>query len=324
MDRTERFYRIDQLLNERRAVSLDTLMAELEVSRATLKRDLEYMRDRLQAPIVWDRGLRGYRFDRADPAGRAYALPGLWFNASEVHALLSMQQLLSDVQPGLLEPHIEPLLGRIRLLLDGADHSAEEVQQRIKVLRVAARSVSPEHFEVVSSALLSRRRLQIAHYSRERDEETERVVSPQRLVHYRDNWYLDAWCHWRLALRSFSVDGIRRARRLDVKASEVSRATLDVELGSGYGIFAGRKTAKAKLRFSPRRARWVSSEQWHPRQKGFFEATGHYRLELPFSDARELVMDILRYGPDVEVLGPAGLRRTVVQALDDARRRYRE
>ncbi len=180
-----------------------------------------------------------------------------------------MQQLLADVQPGLLEPHIEPLRSRIRKLLDGDDHSADEVQRRIRVLSMAARSVTPRFFEAVSSALLSRRRLQLVHYSRERDEETEREVSPQRLVHYRDNWYLDAWCHLRRALRSFAVDGFRRVSVSTKQAREVSAEILDGELGGGYGIFAGADTQTAILRFSPRRARWVANEQWHPKQHSY-------------------------------------------------------
>ncbi len=55
MDRTERFYKIDQMIHDRRLVPFAELQEALEVSRATLKRDLEYMRNRLNAPIVWDR-----------------------------------------------------------------------------------------------------------------------------------------------------------------------------------------------------------------------------------------------------------------------------
>ena len=80
MERTERFYKIDQLLNDRRAVPMDVLIEDLGISRATVKRDIEYMRDRLAAPITWDRSLRGYRFDRSMPGAEKYSLPGLWFN----------------------------------------------------------------------------------------------------------------------------------------------------------------------------------------------------------------------------------------------------
>ena len=324
MDRTERFYRIDQLLNERRSVSIQAFIDELEVSPATFKRDLEYMRERLNAPIVWDRDLRGYRFDRSEPAASSYALPGLWFNASEIHALLSMQQLLADVQPGLLEPHIEPLKSRIHRLLDGDDHSADEVERRIRILSMAARSVARRFFETLSSALLSRRRLELVHYSRERDEETEREVSPQRLVHYRDNWYLDTWCHLRRGLRSFAVDGCRRVTVSSKPAREIPAEILDRELGSGYGIFAGAETRKATLRFSPRRARWVASEQWHSRQRGHYDEHGYYVLELPYSDERELLMDILKFGPDVEVVAPKPLREAVKTAAERTVNLYRD
>ena len=117
MDRTERFMKIDQLLQSRKSTSLALMMDELEVSRATVKRDIEYMRDRMHAPILWDRELRGYRYDRSESGTPDFSLPGLWFNSSEVHALLTMDHLLTNLQPGLLGPHIEPLRQRIHTLL---------------------------------------------------------------------------------------------------------------------------------------------------------------------------------------------------------------
>ncbi len=323
MDRTERFYRLQQLLEQRRVVPREVALAELGVSLATFKRDLEYLRERLHAPIVWDRERGGYRFEASDPQAPRYGLPGLWFNASEIYALLTMEQLLANLQPGLLEAHVEPLRQRIRLLLDSGDHAAEEVSRRIRILQSAARQVDAGRFQGISHALLNRVRLRITHYSRARDEESVREVSPQRLVYYRDHWYLDAWCHTRKGLRSFAVDSIRAVQGLQVRAREVAAATLERELASGYGIFAGTRTRWAALRFTPQRARWVAEERWHPRQRGWFEADGHYRLELPYAGAQELVMDILKYGPDVEVLGPAELRRTVAEALAEAARQYR-
>ena len=230
MDRTERFYQINQLLQERRSVPLAVLMEELDVSRATLKRDLEYLRERLHAPIVWDRELRGYRYDAPADTGPRYALPGLWFNASEAHALLTVEHLLSNLQPGLLGPHVEPLRTRIRLLLDSGDHSAEEVMRRVRVLHMAARPIESEGFESIASGVLARRRLRIRHHNRQTDTRLEREVSPQRLVYYRDNWYLDAWCHLRKALRSFSVDAIERVELLPGKARNVAEKTLEAEL----------------------------------------------------------------------------------------------
>ena len=319
MDRTERFYKIDQLLSEHRVVPFSTFEERLGVSRATIKRDLEYMRNRLHAPIVWNRELRGYHFDQPDRSGSQYELPGLWFSAAEIHALLTMQHLLAGLDAGgLLTTHVAPLQARLKSLLNTGDESAEEIHKRIRIIGVASRVVGLEHFAVVGSALLRRKRLIISYYVRARDEVTEREVSPQRLVHYRENWYLDAWCHVRNELRSFSIDAVRRAEIVDTSARNVPEKTLDAVLGSGYGIFSGRKVRWARLRFTADRARWVSAERWHPRQKGTFQSDGSYVLELPYSDDRELVMDILRYGQDAEVLAPSDLRDAVRSRLQKA------
>lgn len=314
MNRTERFYKIDQLLHEQGVVSLAQLLAALEISRATLKRDLEYMRERLQAPIVWDREAGGYRFAEMG-VGPAYALPGLWFSASELYALLSTQQLLSALEPGLLAPHLAPLRSRLAAILEAGGHPVDSVAQRVRLLTQAKRRVEPRFFAGVAQAVLSRHQLTIRNWHRERDEVNERTVSPQRLLHYRDNWYLLAWCHWRQALRSFSVDALRGVQLLTEPAREIAANELDDHCAQAYGIFSGRPTETAVLRFSPERARWVTVEQWHPEQQGEFLADGSYRLSLPYADTRELLMDILRHGRHVTVEGPASLRDVVVEEV---------
>jgi predicted DNA-binding transcriptional regulator YafY len=321
MDRTERFYKIDQLLDSG-ARSFAELQKALGVSRATLKRDLEYMRNRFNAPIEYDRDANGYRFG-APRSGPRYELPGLWFSPAELHALLTMQHLLENLQPGLLTPHITPLLSRLSAILGSGDHAQAEVARRVRVLHLAAREMTHERFALVAQAVLKRRRLRIKHYNRMEDRETEREISPQRLVHYRDNWYVDAYCHLRENLRSFSVDAMQEAELLDARTREVPKGELDEYLKSGYGIFSGREVTWAKLRFSSKAARWVSKQTWHGKQRGAFQPDGSYVLELPYADDRELLMDVLRHGADVEVLEPASLRKRVASALAGAARAYR-
>ncbi|HQW21281.1 MAG TPA: WYL domain-containing protein, partial [Rhodocyclaceae bacterium] len=288
MNQTERFYKIEQLLHERKAASFRQLLDAVEVSPATLKRDLQYLRDRLNAPIIYDRDANGYRFDVPQRHAPKHQLPGLWFNASEIHALLTMQTLLEEVQPGLLGPHIAPLQTRLKNLLGSQDDVPEEVTRRIRILHSGKRLGDSRHFELIASTLLKRRRLLIRHYHRGRNEEIAREVSPQRLVYYRDNWYLDAWCHLREEIRSFAVDAIRHAESIDRKSRNITKRELDAVLGAGYGIFSGAKVEWAKLRFTPQHARWVASEQWHPQQKSSLGADGYYLLEVPYANPTEL------------------------------------
>ncbi|MGD8478162.1 MAG: YafY family protein [Burkholderiales bacterium] len=323
MDRTERFYRIDRLLRENRSVTIERFLDELSVSRATFKRDLEYMRDRLNAPIEWDREAGGYRFVEPVSGAPEYELPGLWFNESEILALLSMESLLEEIEPGLLGPRLEPLKARLSSLIESTSHSAEEVRKRIRVLRMGSRSRRIRHFEDIALALMNRRKLHLDYFVRSRDELTHRDVSPQRLVHYRDNWYLDAWCHLADAVRSFALDAVEDASVLEEPAIEVPEADLNRLLGAGYGIFSGEKVQWAKLRFTAQRARWVAAEEWHPQQRGSFDEAGRYILEVPYSQDPELMMDILKHGAEVEVLEPRELRDRLAQQLSTAAHQYR-
>jgi len=321
VERLDRLYKIEQMLKERKVVSFAALQSALEVSRATLKRDIEHMRSRYNAPIEYDRERNGYRFGEPR-TGPRYELPGLWLNASEVLALLTTLRMLGSLQPGMLDGQIEPLRKRLRELLGSGDHSWEEVEKRIRIFQPERRAGDPKHFGIAATAVLKRAKLWIRHYNRKKDEETEREVSPQRLVHYRDNWYLDAWCHLRNDLRSFAVDAIRDARLVDARAREIADAELDEHLGAGYGIFAGKEVEWATLRFTPEAARWVAAQSWHPKQRAHIEKDGAYLLELPYAEMPELVMEILKFGPDVEVLAPAELRERVAQSVAAAAQRY--
>ena len=320
MDRLERFYKIDQLLRTRKGVSFAVFKSELGMSPASVKRDILYMRTRFNAPIQYEREKGGYHFGTPG-AGPSYELPGLWFNAGEAHALLTMQALLADLQPGLLEPHVEPLQERLRAIL-GAVPGSKDITERIRIFKPERRASEARHFSTIAGALVRRLRVWIRHYNRKVDRVTEREISPQRLVHYRDNWYVDGYCHVREDLRSFAVDAIREAELRDTRAKEVPKAELDEHLASGYGIFAGRKVEWATLKFTPEAARWVSAQSWHPKQRARVEKNGDYILELPYADDRELVMEILKYGADVEVLAPPALREKVRQLLELARKRY--
>ena len=312
MDRLERFYAIDQLLHEHGVVPRAMLLGRLEISLATMKRDLDYMRDRFNAPIVWDRDAGGYRYDARPATGPRFALPGVWFNEREALALATMRHLIATLDPaGLLGPQLAPLAARLDAIMGGGSVSAQELGKRIRIMPMMARNVALTHFSTVGAALIKRKRVRITYHAKGSGATSERDLSPQRLVHYRDNWYLDAWCHWRRGLRSFAVDSIGGATVLATAAREVPDKTLDAWVDAGYGIFSGDHVTWARLRFSPERARWVATEAWHPRQRQAFDAQGRYVLELPYADDRELVADILRHGADVEVIAPAALRRKV-------------
>ena len=322
MSINERIYQIDQLLNGRSFVTFEELLERLEISRATLKRDLAYMRDRLNAPIIFDREVGGYRLEKQS-GNLKYELPGLWFNAEEIFALLTMQHLLNGLDSGgILTPHIKPLKSRLTELLGSTNDPLDQLQKRIKIETMGARKFNLDQFQVIGSSLLKRKQLHIDYLGRGKNELTSRVISPQRLIYYKDNWYLDGWCHLKEDIRSFSVDAIQRVEILETKAKDVSEEKLNEELGSGYGIFSGKDIRWAKLKFSPERARWISKERWHPKQEGQFLEDGSYQLKVPYSKEPELLIDVMKYGPDVEIIEPKDLRKRIQELLIETLKNY--
>lgn len=320
MNRAERIYKLHRQLKSRRAVPLKRLMDVLQASRATVVRDIGYMRDFMDAPIHYDRETNGYRY--VDDDGE-YELPGLWFNQSELYALLAVEQLLESVQPGLLAPSLGPLKARIRKLLEQTSHHSDTVTSRVLLQPVARRQVNDSIFGTVAGALLNNHQLDIDYHGREKGQRTRRRVHPARLMHYRDNWYLAAWCETAGDWRTFSLDRIQAATELEQATRPFDEAELKRYLGAAFGIFTGEASDWAVLRFSPRMSRWVADEQWHPDQIGQWQGE-RYELQIPYSDSRELMMDILKYGPDVDVLAPESLRNQVIERLRQALLRYKE
>lgn len=308
MDRYQRILTLHRTLkNARYPVSAQQLGETLECSRATVYRDVALLRDALNAPIVGDSDEHsGFAYDRSQQ--ELFELPGLWLNSEELAALVALHALLARADPGVLAGTLDPIRERIEQLLGEQTGRASVPVERIRVIAWGARHFDQHVFQVVAGAVLQRRKLQFRYRARTSNNDTHRTVSPQRLTHYRDNWYLDAWDDGREALRSFSVDRMDAIRLQDEPARDIDVAELDDTLGSSFGIFAGAPRHEAVIRFSEHAARWVADEHWHSRQQGRFLDDGSYELRLPYSNSRELLMDVLKYGPEAEIVSPVSLR----------------
>ncbi|MDD2990365.1 MAG: WYL domain-containing protein [Zoogloea sp.] len=184
------------------------------------------------------------------------------------------------------------------------------VQKEVSRKRKTARLIHSRTNDARLSPLVKIQPVHLVSFKPVRTKEsTRRVISPQQLVHYRENWILDAWCHSKNALRSFALDAIQSIRVLDELAIEVSPKEMQEHFRSGYGIFAGAAAHRARLKFTSDRAQWVGKETWHHDQTSSYLDDGSYMLEVPYSNDQELIMDLLRHSPEVEVLGPPELRR---------------
>jgi predicted DNA-binding transcriptional regulator YafY len=321
MDKFDRIFQIHSILSNRRTpIDAESLMAKLECSRATMFRLIGEMKDLLGAPIEYDSDRGGFVYKQSAGELR-YELPGLWFSPSELQSLAVMQRMLDDLGGGLLADQLSAITKRLTQLVEHRRLNLGEAASRMRFPGVASRPAG-DAFQVAASATLQRRKLWFEYHSRGSNRKSERTVSPQRLTHYREAWYLDAWDEESNELRTFSIDRMRRPAVQKEAALDLTDAELDAHFASAFGIFGGKADKEAVLVFSAERARWVADETWHPQQKGSHRGDGRYELRVPYRDSRELCMDVLRHGAHVEVLEPAELRAQVKSEIQRMREVY--
>ncbi len=317
MDRFDRIYRLHNLLSNRRyPISIKDIMEQLECSNSTATRSIENLRDNLNAPLEYSREANGYYYNQQS-AQKPYQLPGLWFSAEELHGLLICRQILQNISPGILSKQIDALQQRINTMLS-KEHSPQPViADKVFFASVGRRLKDDSQFKRIATALFGNKQIYIQYSARgESGKNTERILSPQKLIYYRDNWYLAAHCHQRNDLRIFSVDKINSVQILEQDNLPVDDKKLQTFLHSSYGIFTGKAEHTAILEFNAQRAQWTADEDWHPQQQGQWLPNGSYQLSIPFNDSRELVMDILKYGADVKVVAPEFLQQQIIEKIN--------
>lgn len=288
-------------------ISVMSLAAELGSNPSELQTALGQLKDDHGAPLVYqDR--RYYYTDLS------FELPGLSMTAADVRSLATVLGLLADVSPGSGE--LDHIRQQISQLMSERGIDSSELTQRVKILTATKQPVNSHSYQQVSDALFARRQLTI-HYVASDQNLSERTVSPQTLVLYRDHWYLDAWCHKRQQLRTFMLSRIRSAYQLNEAALEFDNDELTAHLHNNYGIFSGGETQTAELTFMPGAAHLVAQQQWHPEAKGQWHGD-QYQLQLPYNDDRELLRDLLSYAPNVIVTAPEALKAAYRKRLQEA------
>lgn len=280
------------------------------------------MQSNLGAPIAYDRRYGGYRYHQSGDAA-PFELPGFWFTKNEIEAILSLDRAVESMQGDFLKEMFEPVRKRFEPLLKAHQTSMSTLRERIKIISIGHRECDKGIFRSIAAAVVRRRRVAIEHHTLENHGTLKRDISPQALVRYRDNWYVDAFCHLRNGLRTFALNRIESAEFATGKFRMVSKEGMQAFFGDAYGIFTGPADKKAEIVFTGTAAREVSKEQWHPKQTGTWVDETTYRLILPYGHSRELVMDILRWGRYAEVKGPKELRKEIMETIEGMVKKYK-
>lgn len=313
MANLDKLYRLHQILDGRRTPIRKRDLAErLDRSEKSVDRHIMEMRDYYGAPILVSGAGVFYDRSRAD----SWELPGLWMTRDETQSLLLLLDILNRFGNGLMNEELKGVRSRIDRMLASRGVSRKELERRVRIIPIGHRVTGDLELSSSFNALVDRKQLYIK-YQDFRSQRSNRSISPQRLIYYRDNWYLHAWCHTKNGLRTFSIARISHSAVTDEHAIEIAEEELDDYFKSSYGVFAGSPRQWARLRFLPAVAAEIARQRWHPDQVGKWEEL-EYVLTIPYSQSTELMQDILKHTPYVVIEEPPTLREELTTRLKES------
>jgi predicted DNA-binding transcriptional regulator YafY len=289
------------------------LAEEFELSGKQGQREIEFMRDRLCAPLVYDSGRRGYKYE-----DDGYELPPIWYKEDELLALCLALRLASTLPDLKLKDSLHELLDKFLTFRSLDPHvSLAEIKEKVSVKNVEYYRVDEMVFHKVVDSLFRNETLRICYYTPHKDETTDRIIRPLHLLCYMGSWHLIAFCTLKGELRDFALSRIRAIETLSRTIKLPKRlASVKDYINKNFGLMSGGKSIEVCLKFVPEVSHWISEQVWFRGQEVSLNEDGGVCLKFPVADFKEVQREILKYGASVEVLSPLELREEIKSEIE--------
>jgi len=297
------------------------LAAHFDISRKQAQRDIEFMRDRLSAPLLYNAGRRGYGY-----ADGSYELPPVWLKEEEIQALSLALRLSAAIPDRKIKKSLRRLMEHFLSLSSaaGAPLEFEKLEEMVSIKNVAYYRVPEAIFHTIAAALFGEGALKIIYHTPYKNETTERVIRPLHLLCYMGNWHLIAFCGLRKQIRDFAVSRILAVQpSAETLPLPPNLPPIKEYLRRNFGVIAGICSQNVKLRFSPKISPLIAEQEWYEAQEVYVNKDGSLNLRFPVSGFAEVMREILKYGGDVEVVEPVELRDAIKEEIRRMGKLYR-
>lgn len=316
----ERFLWFHDRIKQGRYPNARDIAEKFEVSHKTAQRDVEFMRDRINAPLVYNHARRGFAYD-----DETFELPGLWLGAQELISLLISYRLATTMPDKSLKSDLKSFLNyALSFYTSSGSISLDDLNEKVSVKNIEYSLANETTFHQVLEALLHANPLRIEYYSPHNDEYTVREILPLHLLSYMGTWHIIAHCSLRSETRDFALSRIRSIAPSQIEILVPSgRVSIKEYIRRNFGIMNSEDSVDVCLRFSKDAAPWIAEQIWHQKQKQELETDGSLCLTFPVADLREIKREIMKYGSQVEVLSPPALRDEVKKEIVKMKSIYR-
>lgn len=306
----ERYYWFDNQIRAEKFPNASTLAEKYECSDKTAQRAIDYMRDRLHAPLKYDPVQHGYHY-----TDNSFELPSLQVSQGELLAILMAQNILSSSAGGSISALISRFGKRLFVKMGDLGLDEKRLEEAFSATWNEYAPAEGQVFQKVTKSLLESRVLEFSYTSPMERQPTIRSVEPHHLQHYMGSWTMIGFCRLRNGWRRFMLSRMTELALTKETFKPQPKSEWADRVGGGFGIFQGSKLIPVTLRFNPFRAAWIKEQVWHPEQTAKVQPDGSLDLTFPVCEFHEVRMRILQFGGDVEVLEPQKLRDDIMEEI---------
>ena len=313
-----RIFFIDQKIRTSGWVTVKDIMNEGDVAEATAKRDIEALRDRLNAPLYYDHKLRGYTYNKEfkflDFAGEQLFL--FYVLARGIVKNQNYLPLTAEYARSIIIDNISEILpDNYSQICDNFIYENSEYEEI--------------NFSVLGTIILGMMNKKCCQldYLTKSVNLNNRTIEPLRVICYGTKWYLAAYCHTRKEIRIFSFSRIQKLEIIDIEnfSNRLTADEIATFLNLSFGIAKTSMVQIAKIRFYEPSSFFLKKQIWHREQK-IIESTkdGQHILEMqiPYSKPEELTGRVLKYGATAEILEPKQLRNYWIREIEKMWERF--
>ena len=287
-------------------------MKEFEVSRRTVARDLDFLRDEERAPLAYDDARHGFCL-----TDETYTLPPVRISCKEAFSFGLARKLLAHYEGTPLHLDMLSILDKIAESLEGEiTIEPDWLSEHVGVLPDDCVKIDPQIWADMASFIERREGIR-ATYQVFDGRISEYTLHPYHLLAYHGNWYLMARNAEKNRVATFALSRFRRVEGTGKAFTRPEDFNPEAYARQAFGIVGGEKHMKVRLLFEPKLAVYITERQWHLSQEFRVRRDGRTEMRLETTGRKELIRWVLSWMPDVKVPAPKSLRDRIKEKLRD-------
>ncbi len=290
---------------------------KFEVSRSTVMRDIDFLKDRYMVPLDYSKEHNGYFL--SDPN---YTIPSFLLTEGELFTLHIILPLMEQYKGTPLEPVFESIMKQMLDMLpkDVAVSTSFNADQ-VHFISNPQPQIDQEIFFKVLEGIQERKTLDFAYRSIKRQEYIQRKFNPYKILCQRGDWYILGYCHRHQEFRVYNmarIQNISVAERFEWDESFDINSHIDPD----FGVWAQGKSFTVELLFSQEVHTFILERQWHVGQRCCLQEDGRVLLTFETNQFDEILHWVMSFGHKVLVLNPPELKEAIRQEIATMAKMY--